>query len=96
MNHLDRIRLIEFMADVNGVLAGTALFYWAKPFAARINAWSVKPYQRFPKLKMLPGSRNAGSELNYRIMFLWFRVCGAFLFAAAGYYLFLAVSRFWR
>jgi len=81
------------IVDANGVLAGAALFYWSKPIAARINAWSVKPYQRFPKLKMLPGSRNAGTELNYRTMFIWFRLCGAFLFVDASYYLSHVISR---
>lgn len=96
MVNLDGLLLLEFMVDANVVLAGAGLFYWSKPIAARLNAWSVKPYERFPKLKMLPGSRNAGTELNYRTMFICFRLCGAFLFVVASYNLSHAISRIWR
>jgi hypothetical protein len=96
MTSLDSLLLLEFMVDANVVLAGAALFYWSKPIAASIDAWTVKIYQRFPKLKLLPGSRNVGTERNYRAMFIWFRICGAFIFADASYYLSHAISRIWR
>ena len=82
--------------DVNAMLAGIALFYWARPIAGKINAWSVVPYRRFPRLKALPGSRYAGTETNFRITFIWFRLCGTFLFVDASYFRDLAISRSWQ
>jgi hypothetical protein len=94
MNKLDQLRLIEFMMDVNCVLAGIALFYWAKPIAVRSRAYLVGFFRRFPKLKVVPGYRN--TEAQDRTVFIFYRLCGAFLFFDASYYLLAAIGRFWR
>ncbi|MDP9147859.1 MAG: hypothetical protein M3N22_09380 [Acidobacteriota bacterium] len=67
-------------------LCGGSLLRWAKPIAAALNKWSVKPYERFPKLKILPGSRLAGSELNYKASLICFRLCGAIMFISGLYF----------
>ena len=75
--------LHEFLLDVNVALLGAVLFYWSKPMARALNSWAARCYQRFPKLKVLPGSQNAGTKLNYKITYIWFRICGAFVFISA-------------
>jgi len=75
--------LQEFLFDANVALLGAALFYWSKPMARALNSWAVSCYERFPKLKVLPGSQNAGTELNYRITYIFFRLFGAFAFVSA-------------
>ena len=74
------IPLRELLLDANVALLGAVLFYWAKPMARALNGWAARLYERFPKLKLLPGSQNAGTELNYKITYIWFRICGAFIF----------------
>ena len=73
----------HFLLDANVALLGAALFYWSKPMARTLNSWTVRCNERFPKLKVLPGSQNAGTELNYKIAYIWFRVCGAFAFISS-------------
>ncbi len=72
--------LLHVLLDVNVALLGAALFYWAKPMARALNSWAARCYERFPKLKVLPGSQNAGTELNYEIIYIYLRICGAFIF----------------
>jgi hypothetical protein len=69
----------ELLLDVNVALLGGALFYWSKPLARALNSWSARCYERFPKLKGLPGSQNVGTELNYKTAYVWFRLCGTFV-----------------
>jgi hypothetical protein len=73
----------EFLLDVNVALLGSALFYWSKPMARALNSWTVRCYERFPKLKRLPGSQNAGTELNDKATSVCFRICGALFFSIA-------------
>jgi hypothetical protein len=73
---------VELFFDVNSALLGAALFYWSKPLARALNDWTVRLYKRFPKLKALPGSKYAGSDLNYKTTYICFRVCGGFVFIA--------------
>ena len=75
--------LYEFLFDANVAMLGAALIYWSKPIAHALNGWAATCYERFPKLKILPGSQNAGTELNYKITYIWFRVCGGFVFISA-------------
>ena len=95
LSALNVTRLFEFMVDANAALLGGALLYWSKLLAANINAWSVKPYQKFPKLKMLPSSHLAGKQSNYKTMFMWFRICGALLFVVGLFSLVRNASRLW-
>jgi len=81
--------LYEFLFDANVALLGAALFYWSKPMARALNSWSAGCYERFPKLKVLPGSQNAGTELNYKVTFIWFRVCAVFVCISAVVFLIL-------
>jgi hypothetical protein len=74
--------LCQFLGHVNFAMLGAALYYWSKPMARGINSWAASYYERFPKLKALPGSRNAGTDLNYKITYIWFRICGAFVFVS--------------
>jgi hypothetical protein len=69
----------EFLFDVTCGLFGAILFYWSKPMARGLSDFADRCYERFPKLKVLPGSQNAGTELNYKATYVCFRVCGAFL-----------------
>ena len=73
----------ELVLDVNVALFAAALFYWSKPMARGVNSFAARCYERFPKLKVLPRSKYAGTELNYKIMYIWFRVCGAFAFISS-------------
>jgi hypothetical protein len=79
----------EFLFDVTYGLFGAVLFYWSKPMARGLNGWTVRCYERFPKLKVLPGSQHAGTELNYKAMYVCFRVCGAFALIASVLFLIL-------
>lgn len=63
-------------------LAGTALLYWSKPLALGLNAWSGNQHRKFPTLNHLLGRQNVGTELNYRIALLCFRITGALLLTA--------------
>ena len=69
----------ELALDAFVVLLGASLFIWAKPLASALNHWSAQQHHRFPKLKILPGARNAGTDLNYKTTFIWLRICGAFV-----------------
>jgi hypothetical protein len=73
----------EFLFDANAALMGVAIFYWSKPMARAINRWAVRCYERFPKLKSLPGSQNAGTEWNYKTTYIFLRIVGAFVFSSA-------------
>src|ERR1700730_17798120 len=73
----------QFLLDANTALLGVLMFYWSKPMARALNAWAARCYERFPKLKSLPGSQNAGTELNYKITYVFFRVVGALIFFSA-------------
>jgi hypothetical protein len=68
------------------VLLGASLFMWAKPLASALNYWAAQQYVRFPKLKILPGARNAGTALNYKSTFIWFRICGTFICVVAVFF----------
>ena len=81
-----KIYLVEFLL-FNYALLGAALFYWSKPLARAINNWTVRIYARFPKLKILPGSQNAGTELNYRTTSICFRICGALIVVAGAFFI---------
>jgi len=65
--------------EIVAALLGASLFIWAKPSASALNHWAAQQYVRFPKLKSLPGSAKAGTELNAKIAILWFRICGVFV-----------------
>ena len=73
----------QFLFDTNAALVGAAMFYWAKPTARAINNWSARCYERFPKLKSLPGSQNAGTELNYKSTYIFLRVVGVLILSSA-------------
>jgi hypothetical protein len=65
---------------------GAALCYWAKPIARALNSRIARIYESFPKLKALPGSENAGTDLNYKATYICFRVCGASVFLSSVYF----------
>jgi hypothetical protein len=69
----------EVSIDVIAALSGLALFIWSTPLASALNSWAAQQYVRFPKLKLLPGAANAGTELNAKITSAWFQICGAFI-----------------
>jgi hypothetical protein len=83
--------LVEFMVFVNVGFAGAALFYWAKPMSQRYNAWTIRFRERYPQISKPPNPEAA--SLNYKIMIVFFRVVGAFLFVEAVYILLRAVNR---
>jgi hypothetical protein len=87
-NLLDyRITVPEFLfLDANFGLLGAALCYWAKPISRALNSWIARIYESFPKLKALPGSENAGTDLNYKLSYICFRVCGTCVFVSAAYF----------
>lgn len=74
--------LFECVLNATLCFFGALLFHRSKPWARWFNALSVRSYQRFPRLKMLGRSQYAGTEMNYKVMFIWFRICGAFLFVS--------------
>jgi hypothetical protein len=94
MADLNSLLLLEYFILANIVFAGAALFYWAKPLSQRYNAWTTRLRERFPNINEPPSPKYA--QLNFKIAFILFRVCGAFLFADAGYLLLRALSRLWR
>jgi hypothetical protein len=77
------MNLRELSVDVIVGLLGLSLFIWATPLASALNRWAAQQYVRFPKLKLLPGAANAGTELNAKITSVWFRICGAFICAVS-------------
>jgi len=83
--------LIEFMVLANVAFAGVALFYWAKPMAHRYNAWTTRFREKYPQISK-PSSPETTS-LNYKVMVIFFRVAGAFLFAEAVYLSIHAIQR---
>jgi hypothetical protein len=93
MADLNGLLLLEYLILVNIVLAGAALFYWAKPLSKRYNAWTTRLREKSNTNKP-PNPKNA--QLNFKMMFILFRVYGAFLFVGAGYFLFHALSRLWQ
>ena len=86
------LEMFEFVLNVTMAGAGAALYILSKPLARRLNEWSAKQYERFPRLKLLPGSGNAGTALNYKITFIWFRICGAFVCLTTVLFLALLLS----
>lgn len=76
----------ELALDAFVVLLGASLFIWAKPLASALNYWSAQQYVRFPKLKVLPGARNVGTDFNYKTTFIWFRISGAFVCVVAVFF----------
>lgn len=86
----------ELLLEANAALLGMLMFYWSKPMAGALNTWAARCYERFPKLKSLLGSQNAGTELNYRITYIYFRVLGAFIFCSAVGFIILFLRLFWR
>ncbi|HMI52923.1 MAG TPA: hypothetical protein VK525_15535 [Candidatus Saccharimonadales bacterium] len=80
------MNIFELAVDAFVVLLGASLFIWAKPLSLAMNYWAAQKYVRFPKWKMLPGARNAGTVMNYKSTFIWFRICGAFVVAVAVYF----------
>jgi hypothetical protein len=80
------MNILELAVNAFVVLLGASLFIWAKPLASAMNYWAAQQYVRFPKLKMLPGARNAGTAMNYKSTFIWFRICGAFVCVVAVFF----------
>jgi hypothetical protein len=58
------------------VVVGALLFSLSPEIADGLNRFSVRVYDFFPSLKKLPFSSNAGSELNYKSSFYFFRILG--------------------
>jgi len=83
--------LVEFMILVNVAFAGAALLYWAKPMAQRYNAWTIRFREKYPQISKPPSPETA--SLNYKVMVIFFRVAGAFLFAEAVYFFIHAIQR---
>jgi hypothetical protein len=86
--------MYEFVLNVTVAAAGAALFLWSKPLAHQLNEWAAKQYQRFPKMKLLPSSGNAGTVLNHKITFIWLRICGSFVCLVT--VLFMLLTLFFR
>jgi hypothetical protein len=91
MSNLHFWLLVEFMVLVNVGFAGAALFYWAKPMSQRYNAWTIRFREKYPQISKPPNPKAA--LLNYKIMVIFFRFVGAFLFGEAVYILLRAVNR---
>ena len=83
--------LVEFMVLVNVAFAGAALFYWAKPMSQRYNAWTIRFREKYPQISK-PSSPETTS-VNDKVMVVFFRVAGAFLFAEAVYLFVHAIKR---
>jgi len=94
MANLNSLRLLEYFLFANTVFVGAVLFYCAKPISERYNAWTTGIRRRFPNINAPPAPENA--QLNFRIIYFCCRLCGAFLFAIAIYYLLHAFNRSWR
>ena len=54
----------ELALDGITALLGLSLFMSATSLASALNHWAARQYIRFPKMKLLPGAANAGTELN--------------------------------
>ncbi len=94
MANLNSLLLLEYFLFANIVLVGAALFFWAKPMSERYNAWTTSIRKRFPNINEPPSPENA--QLNFKIIFICCRVCGASLFAGGAYYLLHAINRLRR
>lgn len=94
MTDPNSLLLLEYLISGNIVLAGAALFYWAKPLSKRYNAWTTRLREKSANINKPPNPKNA--QLNFKMMFILLRVYGAFLFVGAGYFLFRALSRLWQ
>jgi hypothetical protein len=88
--------LLDCLVSATFCFLGAFLFYQSKPWAHWFNALSVRLYQRFPRLKKMHRSRYAGTDLNYKVMFICFRICGAFIFVSGIFSLALAIRTFSR
>ena len=75
--------LVESVILTNVAFGGAALFYWAKPMSQRYNEWTMRFQERHPQISKPPNAET--TSLNYRIMVIFFRAAGAFLFAEAVY-----------
>jgi len=62
-------------------LIGVALIYWSKVLSQKYNAWTTRLRSKSKFLSPPPTPKLA--ELNFRIMFSLFRLCGAALIAIA-------------
>ena len=91
MTNLHFWLLVEFMVLANVAFAGAAFFYWAKPMAERYNAWTIRFRERYPQISKPPSLET--TSLNLKIMVIFFRVTGAFLFAEAVYLFVHAIQR---
>jgi hypothetical protein len=69
----------ELALDGITALLGLSLFMSATSLASALNHWAARQYIRFPKMKLLPGAANAGTELNAKITTILFRTCGALI-----------------
>ena len=65
-----------------------AMFLLAPIIAKALNEFSVKCYERFPRLKVLPNSHLAGTQLNYKSSLIFFRILASIGFV---YQLYLLV-----
>jgi len=81
----------EFLFDATYGFFGAVLLYRSKPMARGLNDFAVRCYERFPKLKVMPGSQNAGTELNYKAMYVCFRICGGFALIVSVVFLILSM-----
>ena len=62
-------------------LIGVALIHWSKVLSQKYNAWTTRLRSKSQFLSPPPTPKLA--ELNFRIMFSLFRLCGAALIAIA-------------
>jgi len=67
---------IESLADIT---VGALFITLAHDIAMIGNRFAVKIYEWFPPLKKLPRSHLAGTELNYKYLYYFFRVVGTLL-----------------
>lgn len=88
--------LLNCLVSATFCFFGALLYFRSKPWAQWFNALSVRLYKRFPTLKKMPRSQYAGTELNYKVMFIWFRICGALTFAFGIFSLALAIRIYSR
>jgi hypothetical protein len=79
------------MVLANAAFVGAALFFWAKPMSERYNAWTTRFRERYPQITKPPSPEMA--SLNYKVMVIFFRVTGVFLFAEAVYLFVRAIKR---
>ena len=91
MSHLHFWLLLELVILTNVAFAGAALFYWAKPMSRRYNEWTMRFQERHPQISKPPSAETA--SLHYRIMVVFFRAAGGFLFAEAVYLFLRALGR---